>query len=300
MLISVCLCTYKRTTLEKTLHSLVAQKLPDSCTMEIVVVDNDSEESGRAICEAIDGGEVIVNYHVNAERNLAAVRNATMANANGELLAFIDDDEWAEPDWITTLYSALEHYQADGVFGMVNVIYPDETPEWIAQGNMFGKDDHATGAVLKKGATSNALLRASWVKQKGFQFDPRFGKSGGEDTDFFHRIYKAGGKLVYTNDAVVSETVESHRLNMSYLKKQNVRIGQTHWNYLWSKQKGVSFIKTGLFVLAQVVGAAGLTAVFLPFGKKRYAKWYLLLVRNLVKIKTALVGGKSVELYGNQ
>ncbi len=300
MLISVCLCTYKRTTLEKTLHSLVAQKLPDNCTMEVVVVDNDSEESGRAICEAIDGGEVTVNYHVNAERNLAEVRNATMANANGELLAFIDDDEWAEPDWITTLYSALEHYQADAVFGMVNVIYPDETPEWIAQGNMFGKDDHATGAVLKKGATSNALLRASWVKQKGFQFDPHFGKSGGEDTDFFHRIYKAGGKLVYTNDAVVSETVESHRLNMSYLKKQNVRIGQTHWNYLWSKQKGVSFVKTGLFVLAQVVGAAGLTAVFLPFGKKRYAKWYLLLVRNLVKIKTALVGGKSVELYGNQ
>ena len=299
MLISVCLCTYKRKTLEKTLQSLVAQNLPDGCSLEIIVVDNDAEGSGRAICEAVDGGSVTIDYRINAERNLASVRNATMESASGELLAFIDDDEWAEPDWIASLYQAMQQYQADGVFGPVNVHYPESTPDWIAQGDMFGKDKHSTGAVLKKGATSNALLKSEWVVEKGFRFDPLFGKSGGEDTDFFHRIFKAGGKLVFDNAAVVSETVEPHRLNMAYLKKQNVRIGQTHWNYLWSKQKGTSFVKTGLFVIAQVVGAAGLTAINFPFGKKRYAKWYLLLVRNLVKIKTAMVGGDSVELYGN-
>ena len=299
MLISVCLCTYKRKTLEKTLQSLVAQNLPDGCSLEIIVVDNDAEGSGRAICEAVDGGSVTIDYRINAERNLASVRNATMESASGELLAFIDDDEWAEPDWIASLYQAMQQYQADGVFGPVNVHYPESTPDWIAQGDMFGKDKHSTGALLKKGATSNALLKSEWVVEKGFRFDPLFGKSGGEDTDFFHRIFKAGGKLVFDNAAVVSETVEPHRLNMAYLKKQNVRIGQTHWNYLWSKQKGTSFVKTGFFVIAQVVGAAGLTAINFPFGKKRYAKWYLLLVRNLVKIKTAMVGGDSVELYGN-
>jgi succinoglycan biosynthesis protein ExoM len=300
MLISVCLCTYKRNTLQKTLDSLVSQNLPDGCSMEIIVVDNDVEESGRSICDSFTNSVVPVKYFVNAERNLSAVRNATMQRAAGKYLAFIDDDEWAQPDWLAALYAALQEYQADAVFGPVNVIYPKETPDWIADGDMFGKNKHATGAVLKKGATSNALLDAKWVAEQQFQFDPEFGKSGGEDTDFFHRIYKSGGKLVYTNNAVVSETVETHRLNMEYLKKQNVRIGQTHWNYLWSKQKGTSFIKTGMFVVAQVVGAAGLTAISLPFGKKRYAKWYLLLVRNLVKIKTAMVGGKSVELYGNQ
>ena len=300
MLISVCLCTYKRNTLRNTLVSLVEQNLPEGCALEIVVVDNDVEESGRSICESFGDSTVPVKYYVNVVRNLSVVRNTTIQNADGAYLAFIDDDEWAESDWITALYSALLEHQADAIFGPVNVVYPEETPDWIAAGDMFGKDKHATGAVLKKGATSNALLDAKWVIEHKFHFDPEFGKSGGEDTDFFHRIYKSGGKLVYTNDAVVSETVESHRLNMDYLKKQNVRIGQTHWNYLWSKQKGTSFVKTGIFVLAQVVAAAVLTTVCLPFGKKRYAKWYLLLVRNLVKIKTAMVGGKSVELYGNQ
>ncbi|MEM7257042.1 MAG: glycosyltransferase family 2 protein [Pseudomonadota bacterium] len=299
MLISVCLCTYKRDTLQKTLQSIADQSSPDDCTLEVVVVDNDEHESGRATCSAFADSALDVRYFVNSQRNLSAVRNATMEHAHGDLLAFIDDDEWADPHWIAALYEALQHYQADAVFGPVKVHYPDETPEWIRHGDMFGKDKHETGAQLKKGATSNALLKASWVKQQNYRFDPAYGKSGGEDTDFFHRIYKGGGKLVFDNRAIVSETVEPHRLNMDYLKRQNIRIGQTHWNYLWSQQSGLSFVKTGLFVVAQVVGAAGLMLITLPFGKKRYAKWYLRLVRNLVKIKTAVSGGESVELYGN-
>lgn len=264
-----------------------------------MVVDNDDEASGQSTCENIAETGLNIRYFVNAKRNLAAVRNSTMEYADGELLAFIDDDEWADPNWIESLYISMEKYKADAIFGQVRVYYPEGSPEWIAKGDMFGKDKYETGTVLKKGATSNALLKSHWVKEKDFRFDLAYGKSGGEDTDFFHRIYKAGGKLVFENAAVVSETVESHRLNMEYLKRQNIRIGQTHWNYLWSHQTGMSFIKTGAFVLAQVVGAAGLTVINLPFGKKRYAKWYLLLVRNLVKIKTAISAGDTVELYGN-
>ncbi len=301
MLISVCMCTYKRDTLDKTLNSLYSQELPADCSLEIVVVDNDVAESGRKVCEKYQQLQdaVTISYHVNGERNLSAVRNTTIEQASGDLLAFIDDDEWAEADWVKALYDAMDRYSADAVFGKVVVHYPESSPDWIAEGDMFGKDNHATGAILKKGATSNAMLKAHWVKNEGFRFDAEFGKSGGEDTDFFHRISRAGGKLVFDNAAVVSETVEEHRLNLEYLKKQNVRIGQTHWNYLWSRQRGFAFLKTGLFVLAQVGGAGLLTLLTLPFGKKRYAKWYLLLVRNVEKVKTAIVGGKKVELYGN-
>lgn len=302
MLVSVCLCTYKRATLDKTLSSLVGQTLPDECLLEIVVVDNDKEETGRAICERYkqSQADIQIRYLVNPERNLASVRNSTLEAAQGDYLAFIDDDEWAEPDWISSLCHALNTYGADAVFGPVLVHYPDGSPKWIVNGDMFGKDKHRTGEVLKKGATSNALLKAHWVRDRSVRFDPEFGKSGGEDTDFFHRLYKMGAHLVFENSAVVSETVESHRLNLDYLKKQNVRIGQTHWNYLWSKQRGLSFLKTGGFVIIQVVVAAGLTTVTLPFGKSRYARWYLLLIRNLEKLKMAMGNrGKRVELYGN-
>jgi len=302
MIVSVCLCTYKRESLRKTLDSLVHQQLPQELSLQIVVADNDVEESGRAIAESFENvvNQVQIDYHVNPERNLAAVRNSTIEAARGELLAFIDDDEWAEPDWIAKLYDAMQKYQADAVFGCVVVLYPEQSPQWIVNADLFGKDNHATGAILTKGATSNALIKSKWTREHGIRFDPQFGKSGGEDTDFFHRMHKAGAKLVCDNRAVVSEVVESHRLNLDYLLKQNRRIGQTHWSYLWSRQSGFAFLKTGLFVLAQVVAAALLTVFNLPFGRARYARWYLLLIRNIEKLKMAVsAGGNKVELYGN-
>ena len=152
----------------------------------------------------------------------------------------------------------------------------------------------------KNGSTSNALLKARWVKEQDFRFDPYFGKSGGEDTDFFHRIYKAGGKLIYDAHAAVEEIVEPQRLNLEYIKKQNIRIGQTHYSYLWSQQSGIAYIKTGLFVIAQIGGYGLLTLISLPFGKKRYLRWYVLFIRNVEKLKTAITGSRNtVELYGN-
>ena len=303
MLVSICMCTYKRDSLEKTLDSVVTQKLPEGYELEVVVVDNDVEQSGRAACEAYQQKSlsVPVRYFTNSVRNLSEVRNSTMEHAQGQLLAFIDDDEWASDDqWLSKMIATMEKHQADIIFGPVVVHYPVGSPEWIVDGDMFGKDSHPHESRQKKGATSNALMRALWVKEKAFRFDPYFGKSGGEDTDFFHRIYKAGGRLVYDATATVEETVEPHRLNFEYIKKQNIRIGQTHYSYLWSKQSGIAFIKTGLFVFAQIGGYGLLALLNLPFGKKRYLRWYVLFLRNVEKLKTAITGSRNtVELYGN-
>lgn len=303
MFVSICMCTYKRESLKRTLDSVITQKLPDGYTLEVVVVDNDVEESGRVACEAYAGhaSAVPVRYFANSVRNLSEVRNSTMEHAQGELLAFIDDDEWASDDqWLAKLIATLKKHEADIVFGSVIVHYPDSAPDWIVTGDMFAKDSHPHESSQKKGATSNALLKAEWVKEKGFRFDPYFGKSGGEDTDFFHRLYKAGAKLIYDAKASVEEEVEPHRLNLEYIKKQNIRIGQTHYSYLWSKQSGLAYIKTGLFVLAQIGGYGLLTLLSLPFGKGRYLRWYVLFIRNIEKLKTAFTGSRNtVELYGN-
>ena len=108
MLVSVCMCTYKRETLKKTLDSVVSQTLPDGYALEVVVVDNDVEESGRIPCEQYQQhpSGVPVRYFTNNVRNLSEVRNSTIEHAQGDLLAFIDDDEWASDDqWIARMIS---------------------------------------------------------------------------------------------------------------------------------------------------------------------------------------------------
>lgn len=303
MLISICMCVYKRASLEKTLATIVSQNLPPDYSLEIIVVDNDVEESGRVICDKIQNttSSVPIRYFVNGIRNLSDLRNSTMTYAEGDLFVFIDDDEWASSDdWLKQLLATMDDYQADMVFGVVKVHYPEGTPDWVIQGDMLGKDDFPHGKKLIKGATSNALMKAHWFREKGFKFDPYFGKSGGEDTDLFHRMYKAGAKLVYDAHALVEEVAETDRVNLEYILKMNTRIGQTHYHYLWSKQHGLAWLGTGAFVLAQIAGYGLLTLVNLPFGKGRYMRWYLRFVRNVVKLKTARAGGENtVELYGN-
>ena len=125
MLVSICMCTYKRASLEKTLTSIVQQKMPQGYEIEIVVVDNDVEESGRAICEKVQQlqSTVAINYFVNGIRNLSNIRNSTMEHAAGDLFLFIDDDEWASTDtWLARLIKTLNEHNADIVFGRVLVL----------------------------------------------------------------------------------------------------------------------------------------------------------------------------------
>ena len=69
---------------------------------------------------------------------------------------------------------------------------------------------------------------------------------------------------------------------------------------MWSQQSGLAYLKTGLFVLAQIGGYGLLTIVSLPFGKKHYLRWHVLFIRNIEKLKTAITGSRNtVELYGN-
>ena len=112
MLVSVCICTYKRESLTKTLDSVVSQKLPEGYTLEVVVVDNDIQESGRTACESFSESTTdapLVRYFANGVRNLSEVRNSTMEHARGELLAFIDDDEWTSDDqWLSKMIATMD------------------------------------------------------------------------------------------------------------------------------------------------------------------------------------------------
>jgi len=300
-LISVCLCTYRRSILQRTLASLASQNLPPGTSLEVVIVDNDSKGSAWPIVAKFST-QLDINYSVNPEPNLSAIRNATIRQAKGDYLAFLDDDEWADSAWISKLLSSMLDSNADAVMGKVIAVYPDHTPDWIVKGDYFGKGGFRSNCNLSRGYTCNALLNSKWVTQHKFEFDLEFGKSGGEDTDFFHRIYLSGGKIIFDESAVVSEIVEESRLNIAYLKKTNISIGQIHWKYLWSRQSGIRFWTTGLEVISKLFVSAFLFCVLIPFGKTYYMKWNLLYLRNLEKIRVATAGcvneNNKVERYG--
>src|SRR5690349_9562120 len=192
MRVDVCLATFKRPRLlERLLADVVAQQLPDTVSMHIIVVDNDALKSGRAVVASYQGSSVSLEYLVQPERNIALTRNVALDHSQGELIAFIDDDESAPTDWLRTLMAAMERYAADVVLGPVRGILPATAPRWIAKGRFFEPRALSSGTRVdgRSGGTGNVLMKAAAVRGK-VAFDPRYGLSGSEDTDFFQRLWR--------------------------------------------------------------------------------------------------------------
>ena len=229
MLISVCVCTYKRVSVVETLASVAAQILPPGWNIEIVVVDNDEAGSAeRPVRDWCARNTIPVRYVVQPIRNIAATRNRTLELARGDWLALLDDDERANPTWLDHLIRAAEQHKADVVIGNVIALYPPSAPDWVRRADPLSRDWGATGQSLITGSTANALVRAEILRQSGIRFDEALGLTGGEDTDFFSRLRDAGAHIVACAEALAVETIPPGRLQSTYLRKRAVRSGQSY------------------------------------------------------------------------
>src|SRR5579863_1092692 len=131
--ISVCVCTYKRPVfLTRLIHELKKQQTEGLFTYSVVVADNDLEKSGAAtVAELQDGSPFAIKYCWEPNRGIAWARNRVIANADGDYLAFIDDDEFPSPVWLKELLKTCCQYQTDGAFGPVKRHFDVPPPTWM-------------------------------------------------------------------------------------------------------------------------------------------------------------------------
>jgi succinoglycan biosynthesis protein ExoM len=249
--ICVCLCTYQRPKrLSRILLRLEEQETQGLFTYSVVVVDNDRTESGREVVESYARqSRIPVHYDVEPRQNIALARNKTIENATGNLIAFIDDDEFPLDNWLLNLFKALICFESDGVLGPVIPYFEKEPPKWILKGRLFERPIHLNGHLLdwNNTRTGNALLRREVFTEGRDWFDPVFGK-GGEDQDFFARKIEAGHIFVWCNDAPVFETIPAERWEgTALLKKALVRGGMT---LNAEKSKRISVLKSAVAITA--------------------------------------------------
>src|SRR2546426_506134 len=104
--ISVCICTYKRPQLLKRLLEELAKQDPaGKFTYSIMVADNDHTQSAKPLVSEFAAiSPVPIKYCVEPEQNIARVRNKAIAGADGDFIAFIDDDEFPTRGWLHSLF----------------------------------------------------------------------------------------------------------------------------------------------------------------------------------------------------
>ena len=84
---------------------------------EIVAVDDGSRDGTRAILERFAARDPRIRVLHQENAGVSAARNAAMAAARGEYLAFLDADDWWYPDHLTTLEQMIRIYPKAGLLG---------------------------------------------------------------------------------------------------------------------------------------------------------------------------------------
>jgi glycosyltransferase involved in cell wall biosynthesis len=222
--VSVVICAYtddRWADIVRAVQSVQGQSLAPLET--IVAVDHNPRL--RARVEAELPGVVVTDN--GQERGLSGARNSGFAIARGDIVAFLDDDAWAEPDWLSTL---AEAYADADVIGAGGAILPD----WDAGRPRWWPDefDWVVGCSYRGLPTMRADVRNSIGANMSFRrisleavggFSHGIGRIGtrplgGEETELAIRARRMtrGARIVYEPAATVHHRVPASRSNARY------------------------------------------------------------------------------------
>lgn len=271
--IDICVCTYHRPKLAETLRSLMAVSVPQGVELRIVVADNDETPSARSVVSKFDDEPINITYIHAPKQNISVARNACLDAATGDWIAWIDDDETADRDWIVNLYATAMAERLDVVFGPAVAQYPDDAPEHLVQGDFHSNHPVRRNGVVQTGHSCNALLKRRNAGIDGLRFDESLGRTGGEDTDYFFRVWKSGANMGISETALVYEKVSSGRLSEKWIVRCSYNAGHSHARQIQTTSVGIKTVIPAGIALSKVAYCGALTLLTSPSKTKRL-EWF--------------------------
>jgi len=233
--ITIAICSYNRCEpLRRSLESLAALETHGAFGLEIVVVDDGStDQTAEVVRRFAQSAPCEVQYVRQAGLGIAAARNHCLRKACGQWVAFFDDDQLAEPDWLHALYSVAQQKSVRCVGSARDLIIDNVDPVELSPitravlGELWHPVDHECRHRPML-STGTVLIERSVFDEIG-GFDETL-MQGGSDSDLFARMRRAGIRQWFTPAAVVHHVIPPHRARAKFL--------------LWcSRRNGVSFAR---------------------------------------------------------
>jgi succinoglycan biosynthesis protein ExoM len=225
--VAVCIVTFRRQELLRELLGGIAQLTflkVQTPRIQVVVVDNDELASAEEACRTASVPWPI-KYVVEPKRGITHVRNRAIAEAGTvDFVAFIDDDEAPSAHWLDELLWTQAEFGADVISGPVWPRYAADVADWVRNGGFFDGRVSASGTTRRACATNNVLV-GTHVFRTVPRFDDAFALSGAEDTHFFLRVWQAGYKIVWSQEAVVFEAVSAERGTVAWILRREYQTG---------------------------------------------------------------------------
>lgn len=236
--VSVVIPTYNRADLiADTLASLADQSLPRE-RFDVLVVDNASSDSTAEIAERVLQQSGLRGRLLREEtRGANFSRNRGIEESSGAIVALLDDDTRADPNWLEALLAAFEDGTASGVGGRIELLWQTTPPRWCHRSylRLLAEFDlgpercpvtrfpYLVGAnmAFRRDAFERFGLLTSQLTRQGTNLMSM------DDTEFCHRVVKGGGTLVYEPRALVRHVVPQERARFSFLLRRSYANGRS-------------------------------------------------------------------------
>lgn len=255
--IVVCIPTFQRPAmLERTLQSLVEQQ--GVARFAVVIVDNDAANAAGARAAAaffadkrLSGLCFVESQQGNCHAINRAFSEARRRFRNASYFLMIDDDEYADPNWIAMMVGAAKSQSADVVGGPVFPDFPANAPRQIASHPIYWPAFSKSGFVPMIYGSGNCLItRRAFDALDNPNFDLGYNFLGGGDTDFFTRCRKAGLISYWEHRARIAEIVPNERLQRGWILRRGLRIGAI--NYRIDQSSSQTFLARARLVAKNI------------------------------------------------
>ena len=259
--ISIVICTYNRVELLSSALASVAVQTASSEEYEIIVVDNNSTDSTMELVTKFSRTHPDVRYVHEPVQGLSHARNRGWQEAQGEYVAYIDDDARAENRWVEAIAAfAAKRPEAAAFGGPYFWFSLKPLPAWF-------KESYASWSL---GTEERPIQKDEWLKGTNMifkrtvleavnGFDTRLGMSGQnlgytEEVALQVKLMEMGSEIYYVPCIRVKHLVADYKLELTWFFKSIYHRGYSSYEALGFRRNRIYHLLRACYALIKGLG----------------------------------------------